>query len=90
MRKSKAPAQTLGAVRHGDQVNMVSHQAVPPDFDPKPAGALRKHVQVKSAIIVAEKDLGAQIVTMGNMVRTPWNNNACLSNHSFRQQGSYE
>lgn len=77
-------AQCIIALRHGDQMDVVWHQAVGPDFNrtfPAPFG---QKGNVRPVIIITEEGLHPSVAPLGNMVRDAGGYDTCDSGHVWR------
>lgn len=55
MHEPEGPAQTIHVLRHGDDVNMVGHQAIGPDRDPRLPSGLRQQIEIQRKIAILKK-----------------------------------
>lgn len=76
VRIGKGPAQPVFVGWHDDDVDMVRHQAITPDFRPGPLCGLRQKVAVKRVVGILEKRLLPTIAPLGDMIRKARNDEA--------------
>jgi hypothetical protein len=59
-----------------DEVDVIGHQAISKNFDPRRLAALAHPLPINRIVRIAEECLHATIATLGDMVGNPWNDNA--------------
>src|SRR4051812_44416675 len=79
---SHGAAQRFGARWDDDQVNMVGHQAVRPDLDPRAAAGLGHERDVESVVVGAEEGALPAVAALGEVVRQIGNHGAGHSSHA--------
>lgn len=68
-------------LRYGNQVNMIGHQALCPDFYIKFSTLLRHKFQIGLIVIVTEKGLLTAVAPLGDVVRDVGGYNSCNACH---------
>ena len=78
---AKRGAQTIGVGGNHDQMYMVGHQAIAPDFGSRALATFRQQVYVQAVVIIGEKGFKPSVAALGDMVRDTGDNGACYSGH---------
>ena len=76
VRVSKSAPQSIFIARQDNQVNVVRHQAIAPDFAARLARGFAQQVLVKLVVAIFKEGLAAPVAPLGHMMRTSGNNNA--------------
>jgi len=82
MRLADRTAKTFLIGRHGDDVNMIGHQAIGPYLDMPTPGLLGEKIAVDLLVTVLEEDRFAAIATLGDVVRRVADDNAAQASHA--------
>ena len=61
---AEGSAQPVSIPRHGDDVDMVGHQAIAPDLDMGPAGRFGEQVEIELIIPIFEEGLLAPVTAL--------------------------
>ena len=61
--------QTIVAVGHRDQVDVIAHQAVGEHLHPMLAAILPQRVQIRIAVLIGEEHRFAPVAALGHVVR---------------------
>ena len=78
------PTQAVRGPGHGDQVDVIGHEAVRPDFNLLGKAELGHQLQVAEVILVAEKRLLPAVSPLGDVVRQTRDDDTCQSGHEGR------
>ena len=78
------PTQTVRGPGHGDQVDVIGHEAVRPDFNLLGKAELGHQLQVAEVILVAEKRLLPSVSPLCDVVRQTRGDDTCQSGHEGR------
>ena len=54
---AEGPGQPVAILRHGDDMNMVGHQAIAPDLDMRPPCRLGEQIEVEPVIAILEEGI---------------------------------
>ena len=73
-------------MRHDDQVYVIRHEAIAPDFQFRLRRAIGEELAIDLAVAVFEKNVVAAVAAMRNVVGKPRSNNACESSHEGSSQ----
>ncbi len=76
------PAQPLGGLGGGDEVDVVRHQAIGPDLDAAALAPLCHQVQIGAVVGVAEEGLLPTVAPLGDLVRATRCDHASQSRHA--------
>ena len=79
----RAP-QSVGGLRHGDQMDMVGHQAVRPDLNLLGTAPLRHQFAGSLVVLVAKERLLPTVPALGDVMRKTRYDNTCQSGHEER------
>ena len=71
----KGRAQAVLVRWHGDEVDVIGHEAVAPSLRPRPDGCLAQQVDVERVVSVLKEDATAPISTLGDVVGEAGDNN---------------
>src|SRR5208282_5048706 len=82
MRLANRPPQTVLRVRHRDQLRMIRHQAISPDFHATLLAPMTHQLQIGGVILLAKERRLPTVPALGNMMRHPGNNDTCQSSHA--------
>src|SRR5208283_951294 len=82
MRLANRPPQTVLRVRHRDQMRMIRHQAISPDFHATLLAPMTHQLQIGGVILLAKERRLPTVPALGNMMRHPGNNDTCQSSHA--------
>ena len=77
------PTQPVLVLGHGDQVNVVGHQAVSPDGHSALFTPLRHQIDVRLIVLLREERLLPPIPPLRHVMRVAGNNNSCQSSHAI-------
>jgi len=77
------PPQPVLVLGHGDQVNVVGHQAVSPDGHSALFTPLRHQIDVRLIVLLREERLLPPIPPLRHVMRVAGNNNSCQSSHAI-------
>ncbi len=81
---AEGAAETFLIARHGDDVNVVGHQAVGPDLDPCPSCRIRQQVEVQFVVAILEEGLLAAVAALRHVVRDAGEHDAWEAGHGWR------
>lgn len=71
----------VGALRHGDQVNVLGHEAVSPEAQRSVVGVVPQEVEIEAIVLGIEEDLLALVSALGDVVRKIFKDNPGDSRH---------
>ena len=75
------PGQTILAAGHEDQMYMIRHEAIGPNFDTVGFTVLGKQVTIERVVVLLNKDLLAAITPLRDMVGNTGNRNSGKPGH---------
>lgn len=78
---TKSPPQAIFVRWHGNDVNMVGHQAVGSDRDIRPSRGVGQKIEIKLIIAVFEKHLLAAVAPLRDVMRHAWKHDAREPSH---------
>ena len=76
-------SQPVGRLRNSDEMDVVGHQAVCPDFNLMDGAPLPHQFQIVLVILIAKKRLLPTVSPLGDVVRKARYYNSCSSRHQF-------
>ena len=81
---TKGPPQTIFVRWHGDDVHMVGHQAVRPDFGMGLLGSLGQQIEIKRIVAVFKECAFTPIAALGYVVRNARKDESWEAGHDMR------
>ena len=81
VRFADAQPKAILGTRHGNQMNVVRHQAVRPDLDAATPAPLGHQVDASLVVLVAEGGLLPTVSSLGNVMQDPGHYRTCYSWH---------
>ena len=82
MRFAEGPPQAVLGLRYRDQVRVVWHEAIGPDFDPLLPAPLGHQIQVGRIVVVAKERRLSAVAALRYVMRHPRNNQPRQSCHA--------
>ena len=79
----QGPRQRILALRRGDQVNMVRHQAIPLDPQRETRRRLPEVLEKYLPVRAHEENIHAIVATLRHVVGNARNHDSCISRHGF-------
>ena len=74
--EANGSSQRILTLRHGDQVNVIGHQAIGPDGGAIAIGMIAQGLQIFAPVAVIEEHCLASVATMRHVIRHTGNGNA--------------
>ena len=78
---SDAPSEAILRIGHGDQMDVVGHQAVGPDFDAASPAPLGHKSEIRPVVVLAEEGLLSAISPLRHVMGVARHNDTCDSRH---------
>lgn len=81
VRAADGAGQTGFVGRHGQQVDVVGHEAVAEDGDAGRGAVVAEEVEVDAAVVVGEEDVLVVVAALGDVVRAVRNDDTSVARH---------
>jgi hypothetical protein len=85
MELAEGPAKAVRVGGNDDRVDVVGHQAIAPDLDPRALGRLREEVEIERVVGLLEEGLLPTVAALGYMMRQAGDDETRKTSHKGRE-----